>query len=225
MKQDESDWSLSDAADPAFQGSHPVNSTFEPISYEEQLRQWRNVEEINAWIGSNFVYDKPRASQLSSDRDRQAKPDIYDPSETYVRKTGICVDLARFAVHALRQVDPSLEPLYLRIRFEAVIIDGCKFEQHWLVSFKRAEECFFFADTKRPGLMSGPVRSPLEFLIEYQSYRKRKIVAFELMDSFHRKLKERSTLAEAREGASRNPRRKAASPLVSATRRRGERRW
>jgi hypothetical protein len=225
MKQDDSDWSLSDAADPAFQATRPAGPDLQAMTYDEQLRQWRSAEDVNEWIGANFAYDRMRASEMSSGRDRQAMPEVYEPSETYSRKAGICVDLAGFAVHALRQVDPDLEPLYLRIRFEPVIIEGCKFEQHWLVSFKKAEEYFFFADTKQPGLMSGPVSSPLEFLVGYQSFRKRKILAFELTDSFHRKLKERSILAEAREGASRNPRRTAASPmLVSATRRRGERR-
>jgi len=225
MQRDDSDWSLSDAADPSFSVTRPDDSTDKPISYEEQLGRWRSVEELNDWIGANFVYDRTRAAKMSSGRDRQTSPEVYAPSETYSRKTGICVDLAGFAVQALREVDQGLETLYLRIRFEPVIIEGCKFEQHWLASFRKGKEYFFFADTKRPGLISGPVESPLEFLIEYQSFRRRRIVGFELMDSFHRKLKEASVRAEVREGASRSSRREAASQALDpAARRRGERR-
>ena len=74
---------------------------------------------------------------------------IYNPSEFFDTKTGVCVDLARFGVETLRRIDPSSDPQYLMIEFEPIYLKGNMLRLHWLVRFKRDGKIYFFADSKR----------------------------------------------------------------------------
>ena len=57
---------------------------------------------------------------------------------------------------------------------------------HWLASFKRDGKYYFFADSKRPGHLSGPHASTQEFIDGYAKYRGRTIVRFRELESYER---------------------------------------
>jgi hypothetical protein len=71
-----------------------------PPTYDQALRGWRRVEDINAWIADRFTYDGERALELSETR--RSRPDaskapVQEPASFYRDAKGVCVDLARFA--------------------------------------------------------------------------------------------------------------------------------
>ena len=112
---------------------------------------------------------------------------IYQPHELFVSPSGVCVDLSRFAVEVLRQIDPGQTPRYLMIEFAPVKIAGNTLRLHWLASFKRDGNYHFFADSKRPGHIAGPYTSVEDFIHEYAMYRGRQIVSFQELESYQRK--------------------------------------
>lgn len=165
-----------------------ILSLKDAASYREALQIWQTPEDVNAWIGARFRYDRLRAMALSETRLTGSGPAaIYEPNDFYNAPSGICVDLARFAVETLRQIDPDSKPNYLMIEFEPVQIAGNTLRRHWLASFRRAGNLYYFADSKRPGHIAGPYADTQEFIHAYASYRNRPIVAFRELDSFQRK--------------------------------------
>lgn len=157
-------------------------------SYSEALQVWRTPEDVNAWIGARFQYDLPRAMALSeTQRTGSGQAAIFEPQDFFDAPSGVCVDLARFAVETLRQIDPESKPNYLMIEFEPVQATGSTLRLHWLAAFRRDGKLYFFADSKRPGHIAGPYADTQEFIDAYASYRRRPIVAFRELDSFHRK--------------------------------------
>ena len=163
-------------------------------SYSQALDLWQTAEDINKWIAGSFIYDKARAIKLSSGRrtDNSGTP-IYNPSEFFESKTGVCIDLARFGVETLRIIDPNSNPKYVMIEFEPIQIDGNIFRLHWMVSFRRDGMTYFFCDSKRPGYIAGPYKSTQAFISEYEQYRGRKIVAHRELDSYRKQRKSEST--------------------------------
>jgi hypothetical protein len=157
-------------------------------SYEQALHIWKTPEDIRAWIAANFSYDMARAMELSeTQRARRERLAIYTPSEFFAAKAGMCVDLSRFAVETLWAVGPQTHPKYLMIEFEPVQIDGNRLRFHWLVNFRRDGRIFFFADSKRPGHIAGPYHDTGEFILDYERYRGRKIVAFREVESYQKR--------------------------------------
>ena len=122
---------------------------------------------------------------------------ILTPAEFFVAPSGVCVDLARFAVETLRVVDPGATPAYVMIEFDPVAIAGNTLRRHWVVSFRKDGKHYFFADSKRPGHIAGPYESTQEFITEYARYRGRQIVSFREVESYERKAR---TLAAKRTG-------------------------
>jgi hypothetical protein len=112
----------------------------------------------------------------------------------------VCVDLARFAVETLRQIDPALKPSYLMIEFDPVTLGGNVLRRHWVVSFQRAGRMYFFADSKRPGHIAGPYAQTSDYIADYARYRQRQIVGFKELPSYQRQLKRRAT-KQSREDA------------------------
>ena len=156
-------------------------------TYSRATEIWRTPEDVNAWIGARFEYDTAR-SVLLSETQRGQSPglSIHSPEEFFATPTGICVDLARFGVETLRRIAPELKPKYIMIEFEPTMIRGNVLRRHWVASFERDGALYFFADSKRPGYMTGPFTSVSDFAREYASYRGRAIVAFRELDSFTR---------------------------------------
>ncbi len=162
-------------------------------SHEGSMRIWKTPEDVNAWIAANFSYDRARAIRLSeTQRSKQAPLAIYTPSEFFDGKSGVCVDLARFAVETLKQIDPDSDPKYLMIEFDPVQLEGNTLRLHWLVSFKRAGNTYFFADSKRPGYIAGPYSDTQVFIDEYQRYRARTIITFRELPSYQKQRRERA---------------------------------
>lgn len=164
------------------------------VSYEQALKVWKTPEDINGWIAANFSYDRARALRLSeTQRAKNERISIHDPSKFFDIKTGVCVDLSRFGVETLRRIDPLSDPKYLMIEFDPLQIKGNMLRLHWLVSFKRDGKTYIFADSKRPGYIAGPHEDLQGFITEYEQYRGRKIVAFRELDSYE---KQRRTQAQ-----------------------------
>ena len=157
-------------------------------SYEQALQIWKTPEDIAGWIAANFSYDMARALRLSetqrADKERIA---IYDPSEFFETRTGVCVDLSHFGVETLRRIDSSSDPKYLMIEFDPIQIKGNMLRRHWLAGFKRDGKTYFFADSKRPGHIAGPYDNTETFIKEYEQYRGRKIVAYRELDSYQKR--------------------------------------
>ena len=184
---------LPDAADPASdapEGPRPHSIAFKDApSYAQALQTWRTPEDVNAWIGAKFRYDMPRAMRLSeSQRTRSGPLPIHAPHAFFLDPSGVCVDLSRFAVETLRQLDPQAEAGYLMIEFSPVMMGGHALRRHWVAFFVRDGGYYVFADSKRPGVLAGPYAGPAQFIAEYAAYRKRQIVAFRELASYERKL-------------------------------------
>lgn len=162
-------------------------------SYADALAAWRGPADVNAWIGASFEYDLDRAVALSeSQRANAPGPAIIEPGAFYARPRGICVDLARFAVETLRQVSPDSKARYLMIEFDPALLRGQVLRRHWVVAFDAAGGVMVMADSKRPGVVSGPYRTIEDFLQEYAAYRGRTIVSHRETDSHARKLRLRA---------------------------------
>lgn len=164
-----------------------------PVSYAEALGTWRNVDDVNAWIGVRFEYDSGRAARLSeTQRNLKGRIEIHKPEDFYAEPSGICVDLARFAVETLRAVAPETRPRYLMIEFDPVVIKGNTLRRHWVTQIERDGALYFFADSKRPGHVAGPYASVESYIEAYSRYRGRPIVAHRSLDSYERRLKARA---------------------------------
>ena len=79
------------------------------------------------------------------------------------------------------------------IEFDPVSIAGNTLRRHWVVSFERGGERYFFADSKRPGHIAGPYASTQDFIAEYARYRGRRIVSFREVETYERKLRTLAT--------------------------------
>jgi hypothetical protein len=183
----ESKLALSDA--PLVQIDSQIISANSNASYPEAIQIWKTVEEVNDWIADNFRYDMQRAMQLASSDSRRKVP-IYEPAEVFRYKKGVCVDLARFAFETIKRIDPVLDLKYLMIEFEPLKIGNSTFRRHWLVVYQEEDQLFILADTKRPGYRSGPYSHLADFIIEYQTFRKRKIISYKLTEPYKKKLKQ-----------------------------------
>jgi len=174
-----------------------------PPSYSAALQTWRRVEDVNAWIGARFEYDRARALQLSeTQRNQGSRLPIHPAATFYETPQGVCVDLSRFAVETLRAIDPQAQPSYVMIEFEPVSIAGQTLRRHWVVGFERDGQHYFFADSKRPGYIAGPYASTREFIDEYARYRGREVVAFREVDTYERR---KRALATRQPGDSSRP--------------------
>lgn len=167
-------------------------------SYEHALQTWKTPEDINVWIASNFSYDMNRSMRLSETQVvQQGQPTIYTPSKFFFIKLGTCVDLSRFAVETLKIINPQYDTKYLMIEFYPITIDGNILRRHWLASFKRDGQTYFFADSNRPGHIFGPFDDPEAFIREYEKYRGRKIVIFRQMESYQKGHRDRTLKLKA----------------------------
>jgi hypothetical protein len=156
-------------------------------TYAQALQRWQSAEQINAWIGAHFSYDLQRALQLSETQRRHgAGPAILEPQDFYAAPSGVCVDLSRFAVETLRRVEPAAAARYLMIEFAPVRLQGQTLRLHWLASFQRDGQHYFFADSERPGHIAGPYDSTQQFIDDYAAYRARQIVGHRELPSYQR---------------------------------------
>jgi len=177
----------SDAPEARVARAHPFPAA---ASYAEALARWRGAEDVNAWIGASFRYDRPRAMQLSeTQRQRGARMPIHAPDRFFAEPNGVCVDLARFAVETLRAIDPASRPRYLMIEFDPVTLAGNTLRRHWVAAYERDGALFVFADSKRPGHLAGPYASVEEFVAGYARYRGRQVVAHRELDTFERRMR------------------------------------
>jgi hypothetical protein len=161
-----------------------------PVKYEEALTRWSSIEDINAWIGAHFEYDLDRAMQLSENqRAGGHQTAIYTPDQLFSAPRGTCVDLSRFAFETASRVVPELEKHYLMIEFEPLEIRGNTMRRHWFITFERAGKLYGFADSNRPGIITGPYGSLDELVRDYEQYRNRKIVDAQQRDSFEKRKK------------------------------------
>jgi hypothetical protein len=179
------------AADPASdapEGSgRMVEEYIDAASYRQALQVWHTPEDINGWIGAKFTYDMARAMALSeTERNQSSSITIYEPAEFFAAPSGVCVDLARFAVETLRQIDPNVQANYLMIEFAPVELNGNTLRRHWVATFQRDGNFYFFADSKRPGYIAGPYSSIPKFIAEYGQFRGRQIVTYRELGSYQR---------------------------------------
>jgi len=189
------------AADPlsdAPEGERPVPAATEPdaATYAEALARWRDASHVEAWIGRHFQYDTARALRLSeTQRQRSGTLPIVAPPEFFARPSGVCVDLARFGVETLRQIDPAAKARYLMIEFDPLTLGGQTLRRHWVAMVEQGGQRYFFADSKRPGVLAGPYADTRAFVADYERYRGRRIVAFEERASFERRLRQQRPAA------------------------------
>jgi hypothetical protein len=176
-----------------------VTAAFIPAdSYQHALRVWTAPEDISAWIAANFSYDRARALRLSETaRQAGASVPIHAPADFFEGKTGVCVDLARFAVEASQIIEPGSQAKYLMIEFTPVQVGGQVLRRHWLASFRRDGKVYFFADSKRPGHIAGPYDRTEDFIAEYERYRGRAIVAFRELESYRKQTRVRAVKTPA----------------------------
>jgi hypothetical protein len=178
----------SDAPEPTFARSRTADL---PSSYPEAIRTWRGVSDVNAWIGARFEYDFQRAMRLSENqRARGPQFRIHEPVDFFGQPSGVCVDLARFAVETLRTVAPTVNARYLMIEFDPTVVSGNTLRRHWLVQYEADGRLYFFADSKRPGHVAGPYDSTSQFIEQYARYRQRPIVSYRILSTHERTLRQ-----------------------------------
>ena len=73
------------------------------------------------------------------------------------------------------------------IEFAPVTIAGNTLRRHWLATFERDGQHYFFADSKRPGHLAGPYASIAKFIDDYAAYRGRDVIAFRVVDTYERR--------------------------------------
>lgn len=170
--------------------SRPASGTIHPATWADALATWRTPEQVNAWIGDAFEYDRERAVRLSA-RQREALGTlpIHEPASFYERPAGICVDLARFGVETLNAVAPQAKARYLMIEFDPVTVRGEALRRHWLVAFEREDGLYFLADSKRPGHLAGPYPGTAQFVAEYAQYRGREVLSYRELASWRKQAK------------------------------------
>ena len=176
-------------ATPALAGDRPAphRAGRGGTPYEQALCTWRTPEDLAAWAARHFRFDAERALQFSATgRSMATPPTVAEPADFFAAPRGVCLDLSRFAVETLRQVDPELQPRYLMIEFEPVAVDGHTLRLHWIASFRRSGQQFFFADSDRPGHVAGPYAEAQAFIDEYAVYRGRPVVRHLELDSLQR---------------------------------------
>jgi hypothetical protein len=78
------------------------------------------------------------------------------------------------------------------IEFDPVQLEGNTLRLHWLVSFKRDGQTYFFADSKQPGYIAGPYSDTQVFINAYRHYRGRTIIAFRELPSYQKQRRERA---------------------------------
>jgi hypothetical protein len=154
-------------------------------AYDHAVTTWTSPEEVNAWIAANFSYDAARAIQLSATQRANDPVPVSEPSAFFETGSGVCVDLARFAVETLRRVASESHPRYLMLELEPVQICGNTLRLHWLASFRRDGKLFFFADSKRPGLIAGPYDDVHAFVADYAADGRR-VVAFREAETYEK---------------------------------------
>lgn len=180
----------SDAPEARYLAAAPLRPA---LSYAQALQAWRDAEDLNAWIGARFEYDRSRAMALSeTQRARSGRLLIHRPEDFFAAPRGVCVDLARFAVETLRVIDPGSAPAFLMIEFAPVSIAGNTLRLHWLALYRRDEGYYFFADSKRPGHIAGPYVTVDRFIEEYARYRGREVVAFRQLDTYERRMRKQA---------------------------------
>ncbi len=166
-------------------------------SYAETLKLWREPEDVNAWIGGRFSYDMQRAMRLSeSQRGKSGPVPIYEPEAFFKHPSGVCVDLSRFAVETLQRIRPDLNARYLMLEFAPLTVQGNTLRLHWMAVFQRDGVWYAFADSKRPGHLAGPYQDLNAFIAEYGQYRNRKIVSFQVRESYKKTRARRSATPE-----------------------------
>jgi len=87
----------------------------------------------------------------------------------------------------VRYVTAELHPNYVMIEFTPIVIRGKTLRRHWIASYHQEGQYYFFADSKRPGYISGPFNSTDEFMNQYEKYRQREIISFKELDDFNKK--------------------------------------
>jgi len=165
-----------------------------PSTYAQALATWKSPEDIAGFTGARFSYDRARALTLAESGDgRTERPPIHAPEALYAHPSGMCVDLARFGVETLNRIDPRYASRYLMLEFPPVEIDGRTMRRHWLASFMRDGQWWFFADSRRPGHVAGPYASVEAFVADYQRYRKQEIVSWRIADGYGRRMRVQAT--------------------------------
>lgn len=168
-----------------------LKSGKDTTQYIEAISKWKSVEHINQWIGQNFHYDMSRAIKLGSKRNEGPKTTIFSPEEFFKVKSGICVDLSRFAFETLKKISPEVEAYYLMIDFEPIEIQGSIIRKHWVLAYKLQDQFYITADSKVPGTISGPYATIEEFITGYEKFRERKIESFKLLNDYKKTRKKR----------------------------------
>ena len=167
-------------------------------SYAQALERWQGVDDVNAWIGANFQYDPARALQLSeTQRASGARMAIYEPARFFSAPKGVCVDLARFAVEAVRALEPGVRPVYLMIEFDPIVIEGNTLRRHWVVAYRRDSGYYVFADSIRPGYVAGPYATLDAYIADYARYRGRRIVGFDAREGYERRMRQQRAAVKA----------------------------
>jgi len=166
--------------------SYPGTRTIEEVetNYFETISKWTTTGEVHNWIRNNFKYDFKRAVLLANNSKSKGQITIYKPEEFWTIKEGICVDLSRFAYETIKVIDSTAHVKYLKIEFEPFEIEGSKFVNHWIIAYRKNNEFYFFADSKRPGKNDGPYATIDDFLKNYQNFRGRIINSYKLLDSY-----------------------------------------
>ena len=165
----------------------PDGAAATPTSYAQALQDWRTPEQISAWAGQRLPLRPGAGEQLSETNRRVATPPaIAEPADFFGAPVGVCLDLSRFAIETLRHIDPGLQARYLMIEFEPVTLNGHTLRLHWIASFRRDGQLYFFADSERPGHVAGPYATAQAFVADYAGYRGRPVVRFAELDSLRR---------------------------------------
>jgi hypothetical protein len=174
--------------------AEPLYASATETAYDRAVQTWKSPDDVNAWIAASFSYDVDRAIQLSAtQRQKNGTIAVHEPAAFFETGSGVCVDLARFGVETVRRVAPQTEPRYLMLELEPAQIRGNTLRLHWLVSFRRDDKLYFFADSKRPGHIAGPYDDTQAFVASY-AYDGRKVISFREVETYEKTRRSRAVM-------------------------------
>lgn len=165
--------------------------------YNEALNKWKGAEDIVNWLSLNITYDVERSVYIKKLADKIKLLVVqneetnkynneffsYRAQDFLAYKKGVCLDVARFGVSSLNKIDPNLNARFLKIKHVGIKKDGIIRVSHVMAIYKKQDEFFIFADSKKMDRHSGPYKDIHTFITIYEKFLGQKIKSYKVIDT------------------------------------------
>jgi hypothetical protein len=107
-------------------------------TFDQAVKELNTPEKVDTWIRKNITYNVNRyAEMVNFSKEHKKKNHLEDgdfwkaiqyPSETYAKRSGVCFDIANFAVYCLRQA--GYDAKLLAVHYGDYSYSGKRLECH-----------------------------------------------------------------------------------------------